>query len=298
MLIVPKDEVNIIYSNIPEIDENIEVYDNAKTYSLGDIVQFDGSIFESAKDENIDTPVNKQSSLSWFYIGATNRYKMFDEYIDTLTQNKNIIEYELLVNDIDTICFFNLDAFFVEVELYNKQGLLIYQNKKSTYTRDVSNWYEWTVIKSREQKTLFFNNLPFGWECILKVKISKEQDITKCGLMTFGRSLDLGLTLAEPKPISSIRNTTTKERLKDGSLKFINSRVYKRVVLNVIVSTSRVAQIQAILEQYSNQPLLFIGVEKDDENLNILSAFGFFKDFDKPIGLNFTQYQIEIEGIV
>jgi len=140
--------------------------------------------------------------------------------------------------------------------------------------------------------------LPFGWECTLKIKISKEQDIAKCGLMTFGRSLDLGLTLLEPKPISSIRNTTTKERLKDGTIKFVNSRVYKRVVLNVLVNTSQVAQIQAILEQYSNQALLFIGVEKDDENLNVLTTFGFFKDFEQAIGLNFSQYQIEIEGIV
>ncbi len=77
---------------------------------------------------------------------------------------------------------------------------------------------------------------------------------------------------------------------------FSNSRLYKRVVLNVVVESSRVTEIQNILEDYTVTPCLFVGVERDD--LNALTVFGYYKDFDKPIGLDYTQYQIEIEGII
>ena len=44
--------------------------------------------------------------------------------------------------------------------------------------------------------------------------------------------------------------------------------------------------------------MLFIGVEKESMDMNSLTAYGFYKDFEQPITLNYSQYQIEIEGIV
>ena len=297
MLVVPKDEVIIISSNVPEIDDGIEVYDKDKTYKIGNVVQTEDCIFESTKDENIDVPIKEKTSLSWLYLGKTNRHKMFDEYMSTSTTYQDELVYEFAVNDIDTICFFGLVTESVKIEIFSEEEL-VYEEIKNTYTRFVSNWWEWTVQEGKYKKIAFFRNIPSFYGAKLKVTISFSGGIASCSHLIFGKSLDFGITLVDPKPTSSIRNMVSKEKQSDGNVKTTNSRIYKRVVLNVLLDSSRVDEIQSFLEEYSLTPMLFIGVEKESMDMNSLTAYGFYKDFEQPITLNYSQYQIEIEGIV
>jgi len=295
MLIVPRDEVNIIYSNIPEIDPNIEIYDETKTYSLDDIVQHQGYIYESIKEDNRDEPLLNSNSLSWMKISRTNKYKMFDDKLSTSTSFKDILIYEFIADDVDTICFFNLVAKNVKVEIYSYDEL-VYTKEESTYIRYVSNWWEWTVQKAKQKTIIYFNELPSFYNAKLKVTIQNLNSIASCSSLVFGKSLDFGFTLIEPKPISSIRNLISKNKQKDGSVKIETSKTYKRVVLTVLIDVLRVDEFQQFLEKHSIEPMLFISERQD--NLEALIVFGFFKDFEQAIGLNFSQYQIEIEGIV
>lgn len=297
MLVVPKDEVVVITSNVPEIEPNIDVYDNDTTYGLNAVVQMEDCIFQSAKEDNKDVPVRNQTSLSWLYLGKTNKYKMFDEYMSTSTKFAEALIYEFAVNDIDTICFFGLEAENVKIEIFSEEEL-VYEEIKDTYTRFVSNWWEWTVQEGKYKKIAFFRNIPSFYGAKLKVTISFPGGIASCSHLIFGKSLDFGITLVDPKPTSSIRNMVSKEKQSDGNVKTTNSRIYKRVTLNVLLDSSRVDEIQSFLEEYSLTPMLFIGVEKESMDMNSLTAFGFYKDFEQPIGLNISQYQIEIEGIV
>ena len=118
MLLVPKDEIVLLSSNVPSIEDDIEVFDYSKTYSLGEIVQKDECIFESVKSENKDVPVANQTSPSWLYKGKVNKLRMFDDYMSTVTKYPEII-CEFRVSDIDTVAFFNLQAISVKVELYD-----------------------------------------------------------------------------------------------------------------------------------------------------------------------------------
>lgn len=296
MLLVPKDEIVLLSSNVPTIEDGIEVFNSSKTYNLEEFVQKDECIFESVKSENKDVPVANQTSPSWLYKGKVNKLRMFDDYMSTLTSNAESIVCEFRVSDIDTVAFFNLQAITVKVELYDRNEILLYSLEKDAYKRSVANWYEWTVQKPIYERTLFFKDLPFTLDCRLKITIENPNDFAQCGYFMYGRSIDLGLTLIDPKPTSSIRNLLSKEKQSDGTVNFSNSRLYKRVVLNVVVESSRVTEIQNILEDYTVTPCLYVGVERDD--FNALTVFGYYKDFDKPIGLDYTQYQIEIEGIV
>ena len=295
MIVVPKDEIILISSNVPEIEENIEVYNKDITYTVRAIVQMEGCIFESNKDANTDTPIKDKTSLSWLYLGKTNKYKMFDEYMSTSTTYEDELVYEFAVNDIDTICFFGLVAQELKIEIFQGNEL-VYEDIKSTYTRFASNWLEWTVQPSSYKRIIFFKNIPSFYGATLKVTISFPGSLASCSHLIFGKSLDFGMTLVDPKPTSSIRNMVSKDKQADGSVKTSNSQVYKRVTLNVLLDTSRVDEIQDFLEEYSLTPMLFIGVE--NENMNSLTAYGFYKDFEQPITLDYSQYQIEIEGII
>jgi hypothetical protein len=109
---------------------------------------------------------------------------------------------------------------------------------------------------------------------------------------------DGGYPIAIALSNDAIKLAVSMLDINDGNVKTTNSRIYKRVTLNVLLDSSRVDEIQSFLEEYSLTPMLFIGVEKESMDMNSLTAYGFYKDFDQPIGLNLSQYQIEIEGIV
>ncbi|OCL85747.1 hypothetical protein AAX26_01814 [Aliarcobacter thereius] len=296
MLVVPRDEVVVLSSNVPEIEYGIEVYEPGKIYTLGDVVQTEDCVFESIKDENDSAPIREQNSLAWLYKRKTNRYKVLDSYMNTSTSIDDEMIYEFAVNDIDTICFFGLIAESVKIEIFNSDDELVYEEQKTTYTRFVSNWLEWTVQPGTYKRIIFFRNVPNFYQARLKVTLSLQGGVVSCSHIVYGKSVDFGITLIDPKPTSSIRNLIAKEKNKDGIVKVSNSLIYKRVTLNILIDTSRVSEIQAFLEENSIEPMLFIGVEKDD--YDCLTAFGFYKDFDQPIGLEYSQYQIEIEGIV
>ncbi|HAC70118.1 MAG TPA: hypothetical protein DCF41_00185 [Arcobacter skirrowii] len=295
MLVVPRDEVVVLSSNVPEIEDGIEVYDSNVAYDLGAIVQHNGCIYESMKDNNEDTPEYFKSTLSWIYKQRTNKYRMFDDLMSGSTFHENELIYELAVNDVDTVCFFGLQAESVKIEVY-KDDELVYTSQKLTYERMVSNWWEWTVQKPSKKRVISFRNIPSFYGATLKVFVVLANGVAGCSNLIFGKGLDFGITLCEPAPTSSIRNVSSKEKQADGTVKTTISKVYKRVTLSVALDTNRVAEIQNFLEEHSLEPMLFVGVEND--KYESLVVFGFYKDFDQPIGLEQSIYQIEIEGVV
>lgn len=297
MYIVVPEPVIIKSSNIPVVEDSIPVFVTGQTYNLGIEVQKGEDIFESLKDDNSDIPVAQTTSLSWQYKRKTNYKRMFDDSMTSFTSNDGEIYYELRTNDIDIVSFFGLVATSVKVELYGYENTQLYSKEIELYTRVVADWQSWTIARPEFKKTAFFRDIPFAWDGILKITIFNLNGIAQCSHCVFGMSKDLGITLADPKPISSIRNLISKEKQADGSILTANSMTYKRVVANVLLDTSRASEVQNILEEYTVTPSLFVADEREG-GIDCLLVFGIYKDFDMPIGLENTEYQLEIEGVI
>lgn len=296
MLIGPASKINILSSNVPVNELGMTIYVPDTSYSLKQELQMGNDIFESLKDDNLDTPVAEQTTLSWKYKRKANRHRMFDPHISTQTQYTNKLEYILAVSDIDIIAFFGIESKSIRVQVLNSSDVVIYDKTQETFDRDTTDWVEWTTASPEFITSIFFKDLPFLYESKLKITIDNEGSIAKCGHCVFGESKNLGIALAEPKPISSIRNVISKEKQEDGTVKTENSMTYKRVVINVLVDTSRAPEVQQILEKYTVTPVLYVASEKEGGS-DVLLIFGIYKDFDMPIGRNKSLYQLEIEGV-
>ena len=298
MYVVVPESVVVKSSNVPVIEVGITVWATGQIYALGVEVQKGEDIFESLKANNTDTPAPETTTLSWAFKRKTNYKRMFDNSMTSYTSNSNTIYYELTTNDIDIVAFFGLEATSVEVELIGYNNTIIYPKKTvELYTRPVSDWANWTTSRAEFRKTAFFRDIPFVYNATLKITITNLNGTAKCAHCVFGMSRDLGVTLADPKPISSIRNIIDKSRQADGSIKTENSMTYKRVVANVLLDTSRVSEVQNFLELYTVTPALFVADEREG-GIDCLLIFGIYKDFDMPIGLDNTEYQLEIEGVI
>lgn len=297
MYVVVPEPVTIKSSNVPAIENGIPVWATGQSYALGVEVQKGEDIFESLKADNTDIPLAESMTLSWAYKRKTNYKRMFDSSTTSYTENLITITKELITNDVDIIAFFGLEATSIKVELHGYNNTLLYEKEIPLYTRPVTNWANWTTSRAEFRRTAFFRDIPFVYNGTLKFTITNLNGFARCSHCVFGMSRDLGVTLTNPKPISSIRNIIDKSRQSDGSIKTENSMTYKRVVANVLLDTSKADEVQNFLELYTVTPSLFVADEREG-GIKCLLIFGIYKDFDMPIGLDDTEYQLEIEGVI
>ena len=298
MIFIPPQAAVILDSNIVEVEAGITVYNSATTYNTYDLVQHNGEVFESLSDANLDNePVKSSLSLKWNYKRKVNYYKLLDDKMNTATENEDLITYTFSVSDIDTVCFFGLASASVKIELLSFNDDLLFEKEIETYNRKVSDWSRWTVAKPTYKTIAFFRDIPYIYEGKLKISIYSQGSTAKCAHLVFGESVDMGITLVGTKPTSAIQNIISKEKNEDGTVTTSNSMTYKQITASILLDTNSVSEVQNLLEIYTTTPMLFIADEREG-GIDSLICFGYYKDFDMPIGLNKTEYSLEIEGII
>lgn len=298
MLIVPQSPIDIVETNVPEYETNIDIYipENNKVYNKDDETQYGDTIYKCMKDgtTGIEPGTN---SLIWYPQSKTNRHRIFDAKMSSGTSNLNSIQYKFNVGDVDTVAFFGLVAQSVRVIIRSADTTVMYDRTIQTHTRYAANWYDWTYVKAQQKKAIHFLNMPMIYNATMEVIIDNGQSIAECSHLAFGTSRDFGITLREPAPIVSVRNIIPKTKNEKGVIITDNSMTYKRIVANVLLKNQNLDEIIEQIKLLNAEAMLFLADEREEGFASLLE-FGYFKDFDMPIGLETTVYQIEIEGVV
>ncbi|MGE4517321.1 MAG: hypothetical protein AB7D96_10720 [Arcobacteraceae bacterium] len=297
MLIAPQTDILIVGSNVPEYESGIHIYSEepTKVFVVDEETQHGDTVWKclKANTSNIEPGSN---SLYWKATRKTNRHKLFDPRRSYATTNPQTIEYTLTVGDVDTVAFLGIDAETIRVVIKDYDGVVRYDHTIEAKNRNVSNWYDWTYVKARQRPAVHFTNLPMIFNATMEITIDNNQADARCTHMAFGTSMDLGITLIDPSPTIGTRNIIPKTKEADGSVKTDNSLTYKRITAYVMVENKRVDDVYEQVDVLNGTPCLFI-VDEREKGFASLLAFGFFKDFDIPIGYQKSVYQIEIEGV-
>ena len=297
MLIAPQATIDIKSTNVSEYEADIDVYDElaSKVYAVDELTQLGDTVWKCLKATTQDiTPGT--NNLIWKAERKTNRYKIFDPRRSYSTINAQSIKYTLNVGDVDTVAFFGIQAKFIKIVVKDANGDERYNHTIEATVRPVSNWYDWTYVKAQRRAAVHFTKLPMIYNATMEVTIDNDLADAKCTHMAFGTSMDWGITLINPSPTLGTRNLISKSKESDGSVKTDNSLTWKRITANVLVDNERVDSVFELVEIYNGVPCLFI-VDEREKGFSSLLVYGFFKDFDIPIGYQMSEYQIEIEGV-
>jgi len=294
MLVVPQQEINILDNNIPDNSE--PVWESSTTYNKDDLVQYGNYVYKSLIDSNSGNQPDI-SPLAWYKVYPINRWALFDGWTDTQTIYKgddDCIYYEVKTSDVDYIAFFNLYGSKVKIELLDSNDNLFYEEEKSLITYNISDWYEWTYNPPIYRRNIAFN-LPMLYDGKLKFYIYKRSDgIAKVGNCAYGRSQNIGVSLYGARV--SRRNIIKQSRDEYGRLYTSLQGQYQRISVPVICDTGMVDSIVNKLADIASVPTLFIADEIEG-GFETLLVYGIYKDFDIPISINKSQYEIEIEGV-
>lgn len=279
-------------------NETILSYEENETYGIDDIVRSNQYLYRSLIDNNIHAPSKGKTTLYWKCISLENRVKMFDFTKDNVTTNEDSIIVTLkLIDEIDVVALFGLSAKMVKIELLDTGKNSVWESSKETSYRNVTDWVSWTSSDLEYDTSVIFNNLPVLMSEYVRITITNENNTAQCSFCVVGQSVDLGVTLSSPEPVSSVKNIISKSHEADGTISTTSSLTYKRMNINIVLSSNRADEVQNLLEKYNGTPALFLADERAD-GFHSLHIFGLHKDFDLPIGVDKSKYQLEIEGVV
>jgi hypothetical protein len=303
MLIAPRADINILDSNVDEEEAGVTVWASDTSYSLNDTVQVTATHrkYKATQDvpENIYPPddVNPTTGIGtyWYDYEAVNYYKAFDELGSSVCQNTDSIYYKFTTSDVDLLMLENLTASEVRVIVTNTAtGIVIQDVTTDLTTRDVYDWFEWTY-EPFEYQNSFALLLQMAFESTLEIYINNVGSVAKVGHIAFGRSVNAGISLANPAPIVTRRGLTTKTRDEFGNIVTRKGARYKRMTINCIIKSIAIDTIEQRLERMADKPLIFLGDESEGGFRSLL-IFGELKDHDMPIASCGTKYQLEVEG--
>ena len=283
-------------SNVPEND--YAEWDVATAYTVGNrvILLSTHRIYEAVGSSTGVNPATDDGT-NWLNIGATNRWKAFDQKIsDPVTQLESI-SYTL-TDDNSTptaVALFGLKGVTATVTVTDSVEGEVYSETKSLLdTLDVIDWYSYFFEEITYVSTMLFTGIPPYFGSTAEVTVTEATGETaKLGQLVFGFLVDLGLTTYGTA--ISIQDFSRKETDAFGNFIVVQRAFSNLIDFDVRLPTQTAGRVRRVLAEYRATPIVYIGNE--DSSYGTI-AYGFYRNFD--ITLDTPSYSfaaIEVEGL-
>ena len=252
--------------------------------------------YEALASTTGDTP--ETSPTKWLDLGATNRWKMFDQKVGTKTTATTSMTYVFAVGQIVQAIGFmelsNVSSINVTVtdsvdgEVYNTTKLL-----PSIIT--ASNWWRYFFDPIQRRTVAYFTDLPSYRNASISITITGDSGAAiGCGVCMIGRYYEFADAVRIGASMG-IQDYSRKEVDDWGNYEIIERAFAKRANWDLWVDRSRMDLLFTTLASLRAKPALYIGGEIEDAT----AVYGFTKDWGIVIEYPFyVQCSIDLEGLI
>jgi hypothetical protein len=284
----------LVSSNVPETEH--AAYNAATTYALGDkvIVAAEHRIYESLQSANTgNTP--STSPTWWLDLGATNRWRMFDNRISNTTSQAASIEVVLQVADrVNTLALLNLSATTVRVQMTDSTEGAVYDTTFSTVSDSgITDWFAYYFEPIVPITELIVSDLPNYYNATITVTITAATGSASIGELIAGSSRLIGDTQYGVQ--LGIQDYSVKSQDAWGGYE-ITERAYRKTAsFDVWVPNGMIGEMLRLMASYRATPILYIGTDVYGST----AVLGFYKDFSLSISYpTVSVYNLTVEGLV
>ena len=304
MKLIPPQKITLNSSNVAESD--LSEWLSGTTYNVGDQVYVtlaeDGltevtphKIYESLTSSNTGNYPGGDPT-NWLDTGATNRWKMFDDYVSSQTENPDSIQVNLTPESyVDTLALFGLAGTEVTV-VCSSGGTVVDTQTISLVSENVSNWFDYFFSGFEFTRTAVIAVPGLYSSMTIDVTITYTGDTAKCGHCALGLSQFLGKT--QYAPTSSINDYSAKETNDFGET-YLNQRAFaKTLSADLYLASGAVDKVINSLTAVRSTPCIW-QFNNSGTEYETLVIFGFYKDFDVVLqSFKHSECSIEIEGLI
>lgn len=234
---------------------------------------------------------------SWSEIGAENRCKMFDAYINTQTEDTDDIEVTISANGVSSVGIFNIYGTSVELVL-KRSGVTITSETVDLRTLiPESGWYSWLFDSYEYGIDQVIWTFPrYISNATLEITITARSSLAKCGLVCVGNHRDLGITrygVSVGIDDYSIKDTDTLGRT------YLNQGEYaNRADISMTLLNTNIDYVMRQLADVRGEAAIF-----DANNVagtyQSAAIYGFWQNFDITVpGPIRSQCNLEIKGLI
>ncbi len=233
----------------------------------------------------------------WQDIGATNRWKMFDNQNNTQTTNADYIEVQLTPAGLITAFFAgncDIDSWTYTVT-DPVEGVVYTETQSTVISNSGSSFWNWG-FRPIQRKTIAVSvTIPPYAGATHKIRFTKTGGTAKVGVCVIGRWTDIGLSQyglgTDIKDYSTVRFNT------DGTSETTERGYSKRMTLDIDLPNTDIDWVQNMLATYKQTNVVWLGVT--DTVLESTCIFGRYSSFKNIIQyFSKSKMALQIEGAV
>ena len=285
-------------STVPETD--YAEWNAASTYAVGDKVIVIGvthKIFESLTAGNINQNPVGGDGTQWLTLGATNRWRAFDQKIADQVVQQDSINYVFgnYNSNVTSLALFNLLGISANVTVTDTTAGEVYNTTISLIdNRNIVDWFTYFFEDQVQKETAQFIDIPPYRNAAISVTVTANTgEDAKLGQIVFGYLTDIGATTYGTS--ISIEDFSRKETDAFGNFIVVERAFSQLADFDVQFETRNARRIQRTLAELRAVPVVYIGSSDTAYGTTI---YGFYRRFDLTLETPSLSFgAIEVEGL-
>lgn len=279
-------------SNIPETDQ--PAWASATSYSVGQRCLKAHAIWECVQAHTNKDPESDSTQTYWFRVGATNRWRAFDNRLGGKTVGGATITYTItLLRTLDAIAFFGLNATDVRIKVIIPGPTTIYDQTFQLADRPtVGNFYQYvhSPFEFRADLILTGLTMPSGAAVEITITAGAAAEVAE---ILFGSDIGIGTTLVDTS--LGIVDYSKKDRDEWGGVYLVPRPVTKTVRFRFRCDTADAARVQQIIQRVTSKLCVFYAVEGEDPFGATIA--GILRDYELTLGTDTSFGSIDAESM-
>lgn len=302
MRLITLNKTILISSNIAETEAAEWVA--STTYATGNQVivshTADGAqevtpheIYQSLADGNTGL-YPPDNPMKWMDMGSTNRWKMFDGFVNTQTLSAadKLISVQIDASRADMLAIFNITAAQVVSKVIYAGQIMTQQTISLTLNQSAS-WSDYFYQTLQYQsRAIIIPFATYGMGTIVQLDISG----TGCGAVVMGRGAYLGDALYTPK--ITILDYSKKDTDTFGRTYLKQGDFASRIEADLQIATPQITTVFESLAKVRGSAAVW-NFNNEDTDMDALIVYGFFRDFDIIMQNSaYSQCSLTVEGLI
>lgn len=282
-------------SNIPE--DEYPAWVSGTSYTALDKVIYEHKIYERIVT-GAGTTTPDLDQINWLDDGYTNRYRMFDNIMSSVSSRTGGIEFTLTPNQVvNGIALLNVNASTVRVVMNDPvEGVVYDRTKELRSSSNVIDYYSYffaPLINLGDLDTAIFLDLPNKPTATITVYVSAGSGLVEVGEVVYGMQYVVGRT--NYGTAIGIKSYSRKEVDEFGKVTVIKRKNSKYADYDVDIDNVNLASVQRLFADIDSVPCVFIGNPEMEE----LIVYGFYSDFKATISFpTVSKCTLRVEGLI
>ena len=302
MRVIKPSDISLVSSTIPE--DEYALYDAAATYNTGDRVivayESDGitdrtphEIYESTADLNTGN-YPPDSATVWTLISATNRWKMFDSFINTKTESD--VDFTVVLNSglTDNVALLEVEANSVDLIFKDDTGTILKSETINLDVSDTPDYWEYFFNPFIYKRNVIWE-YPKYYTSTLEITFYTANGAANCGMVVTGVKYEIGVTQYTP---SIGIDDYSKKETDDWGRTYLDQGEYAKLnTYDVWIDNIDIDYVFNILTGLRATPCVYQG--NNTTSYEALIVYGFYKTFSIDIpGPVKSRISFDIEGLI